>query len=715
MKPLRPWIAVLLLFAAALADAPAPPAKASQPALLPPLVFASRHPVRDEDGRIDVWAIPGIGPRDRTAAVGGRLLVRDPGGSVRVLVGSPSLFDVADPDVSYDGRRIVFSGLAHPDSSWRIYVVESDGTGLHAVTRSDRDIALVQFGPAAPHLRRYDDIDPCWLPDGRIVFASTRFPAIAQAGGRQATNLFVLEADGTVLHRITTDRNGAEEPCVDPITGRIVYSRWLLNVDRPSHVSPSGVTVLDAEALTQDVGNVWQCLSITPDGREARLHAGDPRTRAGFIAYKPSLLRDGRTLVVRSANGSFVPSPVGTGIRLYEVGADPGSHVIGLQLSDAGVALPVPPFACDPVELPDGRLLASYLADEGADWGLVVCDVSGANVTPILDLPGTLELDAAPLVPRSVPPVLEDQHEPFAATLPPTADPATFLERGTFRLDCLNVYTNAPVDAPIPDAPPITPGARARLFMSFQRQSPVGRDAPILFREGPLSARGAIYEQGIPADVPLFDQILDAGGKVVVGADGTPAHLSGMNFGRQSGWAQCVGCHAGHSLIEIPNSFADAEWFNASTSARVHATSSWQPAGEASTAFDAQRLVDRRARSGGLEAAWVAAGHSGESVVLEWPVPIEVRSFVLYGIALDASRDTDVRVENCRITLWRTGQVVGLLERTGRIDPFGTRVEVEPAIVDAVRFEILTVRGRVAGVRRAGLAEVETLARIALE
>ena len=54
-------------------------------------------------------------------------------------------------------------------------------------------------------------------------------------------------------------------------------------------------------------------------------------------------------------------------------------------------------------------------------------------------------------------------------------------------------------------------------------------------------------------------------------------------------------------------------------------------------------------------------------------------------------------------------------ERTGRVDPFGTRVEVEPAIVDAVRFEILAVRGRVAGERRAGLAEVETIARIALE
>lgn len=715
MKPtsLRMWIRALLPAAALLAGAAM--ATASPPASLPSLVFASRNPVRGEDGGIDAWAIPGIGPRDRTAAVGGRLLVRDPGGSVRVLVGPPALFDVADPDVSYDGRRIVFAGLEREAASWRIYVVEADGTGLRAVTRSDRDIPLDQFGPAAERLRRYDDIDPCWLPDGRIVFASTRFPAIAQAGNILATNLFVVDADGGVLHRITSDRNGAEEPCIDPITGRIVYSRWLLNVDRPSHTSPSGVTVLDAEALTQDVGNVWQCLSITPDGREATLHAGDPRTRAGFIAYKPALLRDGRTLVLRSPNGSFLPSPAGTGVRRFEVGADLGSHVIGLEPNDAAPAVPVPPFACDPVELPDGRLVLSYMAHEGDDWDLAVCDAGGAGVTPLLDMPGTLELDTAPLAPRPVPPVLEDQLEPTAAALPPTADPATFIERGTFRLDCLNVYTNAPVDAPIPDAPPITPGARARLFMSFQRQSANGRDEPILFREGPLSARGAIYEQGIPSDVPLFDQILDPGGKVVVGQGGTPAHLSGMNFGRQSGWAQCVGCHAGHSVLEIPNSFAAAEWFNASTSARVQATSTWQPAGEASPAFDAQRVVDRKARIGGLESAWVAAGPSGESVLLEWPMPIEVRSFVLYGIAPDAAADTDVRVENCRITLLRAGQVVGVLERTGRVEPAGTRVEIDPAIVDAARVEIVAVRGRVAGTRRAGLAEVETIARIALE
>jgi len=702
---------------------------------LPPIVFASRNPIVQTDGRVDLGAIPGIGPRDRTAPVGGRLLIRDPDGGVRSLIGEGQLFDVADPCVSWDGATVLFSGLVHPDSSWRIYSLGADGSGLTQVTYTDRAVSLEQFGAAAGRFSRYDDFDPCWLPDGRVCFASTRYPMIAQLGDHLSSNLFVADGPGIPPHRVTTDRNGAEEPTIDPSSGRVVYSRWLLNVDRPSNTTRDGITVLDHQALTNDVGNIWQTLSSTPDGRGARLHAGDPRSRRGLHTYKAAPISGERVLTLSGASSAFAPSPGATAVYLFDVGVGPGRFVAGwkpesMETAAAAAAVrrdafsapteqfarPRPPFAVDPVELPDGRLLLSLVTSSDGDYGLYACSMDGSDLTRILDLPGVHDLDTQVLAPRPVPPVIADEVDPArTATLPPTEDPETFTSGGTFRLDCLNIFTNAPVDAPIPDAPPIRLGTHARLFMSFQRQSPYGRDPSILFRDAPLTARGAIAEQGIPADVPLFDQLTDAQGRVLVGPTGTPAHLAGMNFGRHGNWAQCVGCHAGHSVIEIASSFTEAEWFNAATSARVEASSVWSADGLTRSRFSGSRVVDRRARNDSLDVAWVADGGAGESVTLRWEVPIEVRRFVLYNIQSNREEMTDLSVEACAITLYRGDAIVGRVVATGLLDPGGTPVDVAPVIIDAAKIEINKATGHVRGEPRAGLAEVEAIARLADE
>lgn len=706
----------------ALAPAPPVPGPGAPSAGLPPIAFVSRNPVLDEDGHPESGAIPGIGLRDRTARVGGRLLVREPDGTLRVLVAPPALFDVADPCVSWDGAKIVFSGLAHPDSSWRIFEIAAEGSGLRQVTRSDRAISLLQFGAAAARFTRYDDIDPCWFPDGRICFASTRYPMISEFGDYLATNLFVAGTDGAHPRRITTERGSGEEPAFDPITGRLVYSRWLINLDRPSNASRDGLTYLDEQALTTDVGNVWQTISVTPDGRVPKLHAGDPRSRVGLVCYKPALFPDGRVLTVFAANGAFAPGPGATGIRLFAPGADAGRTVIGFSpealaaLGDAkeSPVVPAAPWATDPEPLPDGRLVVSLAPTTEGDFGLYACGLDGSGLEPLVDLPGTLELDAAVIAPRPRPPVLAGLVDPNTSELPPTEDPATFLSCGTYRFDCYNVFMNAPVDAPIPDAPPIVRGARIRFYMNFQRQNPGGRDPSILFREAPISARGAIYENGMPADVPFFGQVVDARGRVVVGPTGVPAHVAEFGFARHGGWAQCVGCHVGHSVMVIPNNFTKSEWFNVSTSASVEASSEWKPRGSTAPPCPGRRVVDRRARNDSLEVAWVAAGRGREWVTLRWQIPIEVTRFVLYGIHSNPANGTDVAVEDCRITLLRGGVPVGQAT-AGAIAPEGTTVNVPATVIDSARIEVLRSRGLVRGEPRTGLAEVETIARLTLE
>src|SRR5439155_8931091 len=79
------------------------------PLPVPAIAFVSRAPVPGEP-RI----VPGLGPVGRTVATGGRLLVREANGRIRELLQDGALFDVADPAISFDARRVAFAGIARP-------------------------------------------------------------------------------------------------------------------------------------------------------------------------------------------------------------------------------------------------------------------------------------------------------------------------------------------------------------------------------------------------------------------------------------------------------------------------------------------------------------------------------------------------------------------------------------------------------------------------
>ena len=104
-----------------------------------------QHQVRHRNG---MMAVPG-----------GRLLVLDglsPVGKLRKLApDQPASF--WRPDLSFDGRRVLFCMKRHDEKSFHLYEVNLDGTGLRQITT----------GP-------YDDLDPIYLPNGKIIFSTTR-------------------------------------------------------------------------------------------------------------------------------------------------------------------------------------------------------------------------------------------------------------------------------------------------------------------------------------------------------------------------------------------------------------------------------------------------------------------------------------------------------------------------------------------------------------
>jgi hypothetical protein len=375
-------------------------AAASPPRPLPPIVFVSRAPVPG-----DPLAVPGLGPHHRADKTGGRLLRRDPSGALRELLPEGAMFDVSDPSVSPDARTIVFAGATGPDSAWRIYRCDAAGGELRAVTSARTEFRAPGGRPAWLGAPRGDDLDPCWISDRTICFASTYGAPRSEYADVPATNLFLVDVTGGPARQLTADRNGAEEPAYDPVHDRIVYARWWFNARMPSRIDASGLTSVRADALGADTVNVWQAVSIDPRGGDLRLAAGAPRPRRAAMGYQPCVLRDGDVVAVYSLDTGLSPRCGPTGVHLLSRTLRPTERLAGLVTDvDADPSYGTPrglaaSAACSPAALPDGRILVAYDPGARGDFGISVIDAPGATPTPVVDRPGTLELDPAAISP----------------------------------------------------------------------------------------------------------------------------------------------------------------------------------------------------------------------------------------------------------------------------------------------------------------------------
>jgi hypothetical protein len=95
---------------------------------------------------------------------------------------------VRDPELSFDAQSVIFSMRENKDDSYSLYEINIDGTGLKQLTFA-QDVS---------------DIDPLYLPDGGIIFSSTRQPKYCMCNRHIMANLYRMNADGS---NITQDRS----------------------------------------------------------------------------------------------------------------------------------------------------------------------------------------------------------------------------------------------------------------------------------------------------------------------------------------------------------------------------------------------------------------------------------------------------------------------------------------------------------------------------
>lgn len=120
---------------------------------------------------------------------------------------------IADPDLHFDGRHLLFSAPLGPSRTWQIFELDLEKRQVRQVT--------TEFPNSC------DQYDPCYLPDGDILFASTAciagVPCVG--GGTRVANLFRCRPDGSGVRQLTFDQEHNWCPTLLE-DGRVLYARW---------------------------------------------------------------------------------------------------------------------------------------------------------------------------------------------------------------------------------------------------------------------------------------------------------------------------------------------------------------------------------------------------------------------------------------------------------------------------------------------------------
>ncbi|WP_228152755.1 HzsA-related protein [Marinobacter guineae] len=145
-------------------------------------------------------------------------------------------YDVKDLHVSHDGSRLLFAMRApeiedaddEDQPTWNIWEYDVSTDALRRIIDSDVTARAGQ------------DVAPAYLPDGRIIFSSTRqriskavlldegkpqYSGLDEEGDSPALVLHVMDDDGQNIEQITFNQSHDLDPMVAD-DGTIVFSRW---------------------------------------------------------------------------------------------------------------------------------------------------------------------------------------------------------------------------------------------------------------------------------------------------------------------------------------------------------------------------------------------------------------------------------------------------------------------------------------------------------
>ena len=450
-------------------------------------------------------------------------------------------------DLDPDAREILF---AYTEGEWQVpegtreatYWTDADfqrkgklQTPAHYVFRPEGCYHIFRAGVDGSGLKQltdgpFNDFDPCFLPNGRIAFISSRIGGQCRCGARPLPTytLHAMMGDGSDLIPLSWHDTNEWQPSVDH-SGMLVYTRWDY-VDRDSDVAH----------------HLWRCY---PDGRDPRSpHGNYPEVRES---------RPWMEMSIRAIPGS----PKYVAVAAPHHGEAYGSLVlVDLQLREnrsTGQLRRITPEVCFPEAesapgvAHTGRGKHSPRAEVyGTPWplsedfylcvydnnqhnyGLYLVDSFGNRELLYRD-PALACLDPIPLRPRPRPPVIPVE------TAQATADRGTQPIPSTGTVSVMNVYESR---QPWPEG---VKARELRVINLFPKDSAtadapnVGTAAQSLCRgvlgTVPVEADGSAHFT-IPAGAPVYFQLLDEHGMMIQ----TMRSATYVHPGEK---LTCVGCH----------------------------------------------------------------------------------------------------------------------------------------------------------------------------
>ena len=271
---------------------------------------------------------------------------------------TPGFAAAGQPDLSFDGQRVLFTAKRTEGEPFNVWEMNTDGTGLRQITKRSSDCYM------PIHLSTIYTLD-AEKPVHQIAFCSV-------ASGEHVSSLYTCRMDGTRTRRITFNPYGASDPFLIS-DSRLLYSSG--NAPAPAGGSASGTTLMTVNTDGTDV-------FIFAAACEAPVVHGMPcETPDGWIVYVESN-GDGP-----DRGGSLVAVARTRSLHTRRLIADDSS---GLYHS--------------PSIRPTGELLVSYRAKNGGSYGLYLLDPqSGAQKAQVLDTAQWHEIDAFAVHPRFEP------------------------------------------------------------------------------------------------------------------------------------------------------------------------------------------------------------------------------------------------------------------------------------------------------------------------
>jgi len=283
-----------------------------------------------------------------------RLIRLLPDGSLRIL--SRDFYSARDPDVSFDGKRILFSGKKREADYWQIYEMGSDGSGVRQIIDAPMDSRQPVYQSSIYEITS----DEPWH---QISFVGST--------GDLVPNLYSARLDGTNIRRITHNPYGETDPFMMP-DGRILFAGRQSDRLEPGHS--------DRVAL----------FATNLDGTDYSIFAGDEGAR---LKRMPCVTSNRLAVFVESEE----PAPDGAG-RLAAVTLRRNLH------SYRALTQPPDGLYHSPAPLPNGELLVSRRPEDGSGThGVYRFDPVSGRTALIHDDPRRHDIQARSLSSRPEP------------------------------------------------------------------------------------------------------------------------------------------------------------------------------------------------------------------------------------------------------------------------------------------------------------------------